>query len=412
LLARNALYLAGTLTASLLQYVYQFVSGRLLGRAAYGELAALIAAVFLLTLPQNVVSTIATRFGAAAKSREDWPAIGGLTIRLSAWMLGLSLALAGLLVIGGRAIAQFLGISGGTEIPILALIATVFLLLAVSRGILQGLQRFGWLAVNFIVDAGARVLAAVILINAGFAVTGALLAVAVGPLLAYGHTLFGLRGYLRGGIGHRTSQRRLAMFGLWVALGLSGVTFLFNVDVILARHYLSPDEAGVYAAAAVLGRVVYITTFAVAQVMFPEVTVLRSRGARHFHVVELSMALIVLLATPILIIYVFAPGVVLFFFGEAFRPVAPFLGPFALALTALSLSNLLINYQLSTADARFIVPLALACLLEPALIVAFHQTVGQIVLAVLVANLVLLAALGGLYLWGRFGGERQAVELV
>jgi O-antigen/teichoic acid export membrane protein len=393
----------GGLAAGLMAYAYHFVAGRMLGRAAYGELASLVAAVYLLSLPTNVVSTISMRFAAEAHARRDAPALRALLRRLTILMLGLGALLCAVLLVGRSWIAQFLGITGSGRIGILALAAALWLLLPVNRGILQGMQRFGFLSTNLVLDATVRVGLCAMLLALGYGVPGAVLALVLGPLIAYGHSFLGLRGLLGGQRGRAVSGRRLGAFALPATVGLLGITYLFNIDVILAKHYLTPDAAGTYAAGAVLGRVVYFASFSIAGVMFPEVATLHARNQRHFPVVELSLGLVVALAVPITLVYAFLPGLVVLPFGKAFTPVTQYLLPFALAFAALSVSNLLISYYLSVGERRFVPALLLACLLEPAWIVAFHASVGQLVGAVLGTNVVLLAVLSTLYLWHRFG---------
>ena len=118
----------------------------------------------------------------------------------------------------------------------------------------------------------------------------------LGPVIAYGQSLYSLRRFLPLSGGKPIPDRQLIAFALPVSAGLLGVTYLFNIDVILARHYLPPDAAGIYAAAAILGRVVFVATYSIAGVMFPEVTALHARNQSHFHIVELSLGLMVALA--------------------------------------------------------------------------------------------------------------------
>jgi len=76
----------------------------------------------------------------------------------------------------------------------------------------------------------------------------------------------------------------------------AGVTYLLNVDVVLSKHFLSGHDSGLYAAGAVLGRVIYFLGMTGAAVMFPEVTRRHARGEAHFAVVEKSLALLGILS--------------------------------------------------------------------------------------------------------------------
>ena len=160
-------------------------------------------------------------------------------------------------------------------------------------------------------------------------------------------------------------------------------------------------EPGIYAAASVLGRVVYFLGVAFAQVMFPEVAALHARNEAHLHVVDLSLALLAAVGTLLVVAYAAVPWLVILPYGPAFEPVRPYLWPFALALGLLAVANLLTNYFLSIGSGRFVLPLLAACLLETVLIVIHHSSPGEILAMVIVAMLLLVGALGAVYLLER-----------
>jgi O-antigen/teichoic acid export membrane protein len=176
-----------------------------------------------------------------------------------------------------------------------------------------------------------------------------------------------------------------------------GITYLYNIDVILARHYLSSREAGIYAAGAVLARVAYFLGLTITGVMFPEVAGRHARDEAHYHVVELSLAFLAAAGVCLIAAYALLPGLVLLPYGAQFDPVKPYLGPFAAALTLLALSNLLVNYFLSVNSRRFVPPLLAAALLETGLMTVFHHDLGQLLLVLLGVNLGLALVLGALY---------------
>jgi len=170
---------------------------------------------------------------------------------------------------------------------------------------------------------------------------------------------------------------------------------------VLSKHYLSAEAAGIYAAASVLGRVVYFLGLTISQVMFPEVATLHAKDEPHYHVVDLSLALLAAVAVGLTIVYALVPGIVLLPYGAAFNPVRPYLWPFALALGLLAIVNLFTTYLLSIGSARFAVPLIGACAIETALITIFHGSAAQILEMVLLTVGALAASLGAMYAFER-----------
>jgi O-antigen/teichoic acid export membrane protein len=394
-LRNSAIYLTGSLLAGAFGYVFHFVTGRLLGPAGYAVVAAAIAALYLLTLPAVVLQLVSARFTSVAAATGRLATVQPLLLRISAISLLGGLPVLLLLLLFAPAAARFLNISDSRIVYVLALGAVVTLLVTITRGALQGLRRFFALSGNALLDSASRVVLAGALILLGFGPLGAFAAVMVGPLVAYLQSLYLLRRLASGGTTEK--MEGLGSYTVLAAVAGIGVNYLVTADTLLAKHYLDAEAAGIYAAASVLARVVYFLGLTVAGVMFPEVASLHARNEAHFHVVDLSLLLVAGVGIALILTYSAVPGLVLLPYGAAFAPVRPYLGTFAVALTMLAVANLLINYFLSLARARFVVPLVAACVLETVLIVLFHAGIGQIITMVMVSLGILLAATAMLY---------------
>ena len=410
LLRHNVIYLGGTLAAGGLGYVYHFATGRLLGPAEYAVVASAVAALYLLNLPALVVQLVSARFTSLAAARGQLGNLPGLLLQVSALGLGVGLVISILLALLSGPAASYLRIGDRRVIYVLIAASLVAPLVAATRGALQGLQRFLALSLNTVLDMTVRVLGATLLILARFGALGGAFALVLGPVGAYVQSLFLLRGLRGRTAGVPASFAQVGRYAAMSAIAAIGTTWLYNADVVLSKHYLVAAAAGIYAASSVLGRVAYFLGVTVAQVMFPEVAALHARDEPHFHVVDLSMALVGVVSLALVLMYAAVPGLVVLPFGSAFTPVEQYLWPFALALGLLSLANLLINYFLSIGSLKFAGPLAAACVLETGLIVAFHGAVGQIVWMVVITMAALTASLGALYLLERFRAPRARIE--
>ena len=399
LLRNSAIYLTASLAAGFLGYVYHFETGRLLGPAQYAVVAAAIAGLSLLTLPAIVLQFVSARFTSvlAARGRDD--EIRPFLVRVSGLSLIAALPVAGLVVLAAPTVARSMNLPDQRVIYLLAAAAVLTLLTTVNRGALQGLGAFFALSGNTVLDMAGRLVLAGAFIALGFGVLGAVAAVLIGPAIAYVQGIWLLRS--------RTVRRRvtagaarvegLASYALLASFAGVGVNFLFSIDTLLAKRYLSSSDAGIYAAASVLARVVFFLGLTVSGVMFPEVAGRHARDEDHLHIVDRSLALLCGIGALLVAVYLLLPGLVLLPYGSHFIPVKPYLGPFAVALTLLAVSNLLISYFLSVAQGRFIIPLLVACGLEPLLITLFHANAWQILGMVLVALAVLCGSLTAMY---------------
>jgi O-antigen/teichoic acid export membrane protein len=399
----NAVYLAGSVVAGAFGYVFHFVSGRLLGPAGYGVVAATIAVLYVLTLPAPILQIVSMRFVSLAAARSDPGRIRTLLQRVTVISLIVGALIGLLLALFGGQVAAYLVTPDVRVVYVLIFATAAGLLVAGNRGALQGTRRFLALSVNMLVDNVSRVVGAAVLIMLGLGPVGALLGVVLGPAVAYLHSLALLRQPAHVVADETVSFGDVGRYALPAAMGVIGITYLFNIDIVLAKHYLPAAEAGIYAAGAVLARVVYFLGVTIAAVMFPEVATLHARDRAHFHVVDRSLLFLAAISIAFVAAYVLLPGLVLLPYGSSFDSVRGYLGPFAIALSMLSLSNLLVSYFLSLNSARFIGPLVAACVLETVLIPFFHAGIGQIVAVVVLTTTALALALGLLY-----GVDRRA----
>ena len=407
LLRNSAIYLGGSLLSGAFGYVFHFVAGRLLGPAGYSVVAAAIAALYLISLPGVVLQLVSARFTSVAAATGQAAGIRPLLVRISAVTIGAGVPAMLLLAAFAPQAAAFFNIADRRVVYALALGGLGTLLVTVTRGALQGLRRFFALAGNALVDSASRVALAAILVAAGLRTLGAVAAVVLSPLAAYAQSLWLLRRHAPAG-GEAERIDGMGRYALLAAAAGVGVNYLFTADTLLAKHFLGAGDAGIYAAASVLARVVYFLGLTVAGVMFPEVASLHARNQEHFHVVDRSLLLVAGLGVALVAVYATLPGLVLLPYGASFEPVKPYLGVFAVALTLLAVSNLLINYFLSVARGAFVAPLAAACLLETVLIAVFHSGIWQIIAMVMVSLGVLVAATLVLYSADRFGRPATA----
>lgn len=411
LLRYNAIYLAGTLAAGGLGYVFHFATGRLLGPAQYAVVASALSALYILTLPALVVQIVSARFTSLAVARGERGHLWPLLLQVSALGLGFGIPIAAILGVLAGPLTGYLQLSDQRVVYVLIAASLVAPLVAATRGALQGMQRFLALSINTMLDQAVRVVGATLLILSRFGAVGGTLALVLGPLTAYVQSLFMFGGpSVDAHMARRASFWQLGRYAAISAVAAVGTTYLYNVDVVLSKHYLVASAAGIYAAASVLGRVAYFLGLTITQVMFPEVATLHARDEPHFHVVDMSLGLLVGVSLLLMAFYAVLPGVVLLPFGGAFTQVENYLWPFAAALGMLAIANLLTNYFLSINSAKFAAPLIGACVAETVLISIFHSNVSQILWMVVISIGALVVVLGALYLMERVRTPAAAIE--
>jgi O-antigen/teichoic acid export membrane protein len=389
-LRRSALVLAaGMGVANAGNYGFNVVMAFLLGPAAYGALAALLALVLVGSVPglalQAVVARRTTLAGGAA-----WPGAGWLVGRAG---LGLGL----LTVLAGPGLVLFLHLDSAVPVVWLALALAPTPLLFAVQGLLQGRERFGALAAVMVAGAAVKLAAGLALVAAGLGVSGAMAGVAAGALLA---SLAGLRLAapttpgavdnpgspprgsarlpLRGASNREPGLER----GWWrevgtATTGLLGLFLLANVDVLLARHYLDRAAAGRYALGAVVAKIAFWAPQFVVTVVFPRLVGAADPRRLLAGSAGLIVGFGVLLAGGLVVAD--RAGLIVPVLGGGYAGLGPLLPLFAALGTALALVQLLLFEGIATRDRRMGRAVAVALVAEVALVAGpLHGSVGQI----------------------------------
>jgi O-antigen/teichoic acid export membrane protein len=392
LVRQNLILFAGGLTAGIGGFVYHAIAGRVLGPATYGQVAFLIAVYAVGTAPALILVVVLARYTATLAARGD----AGLATLLTrtARLVAIPCLVAVLITtLLARPIAAFEHL--GSTIPILILGFSIALIwqVAIPRGILQGLQRFPALSLNLSLELVVRTIAVVLLLKAGYAVSGAMAAVFIGLAFSFALGLYTLRDHFKR-VGARVQLRVMAGFSLTAAAGIIGVQILYNQDVILAEHYLSSHDGGIYGGLNKIGTIMYFLTLSVSQVLFPRVVEAVAKEQHPGRILLSSAGILSALGGGAILVFLVAPGLVVgILFGPAFRDATPYVFAVGIIGLALSLDNLLVQFFMAVHDRAFVPILAFGCLAEGVLIFFFHARVGQIVLDVLIALIGLLVLL-------------------
>jgi O-antigen/teichoic acid export membrane protein len=263
-----------------------------------------------------------------------------------------------------------------------------------NLGTLQGLQFFGWFATIMLLIPFLRLVLCIAFVLLGLGVNGAILGVVVSTLLAYLVSFHPLREVLKGPRTPSGSLLSLWSYSILAAAATMGMAALYSMDTILAKHFLSAHEAGLYAALATIGRIVLFITGSIYLVMFPKVVALHERGEPHTCTVWQAIVGVVILSGAVEIVFCLAPSwLTKLLFGQAFRAIGGQLAPYGMAMLLSAVAQVLLYYFLAIGHRRLILIIFLACALQISLMVWHHAGIPQFVQAMIVSNAAPLLAL-------------------
>jgi O-antigen/teichoic acid export membrane protein len=389
LLGGSLTLLAGSGLVGVTNLIYNVVTARLLGPTGFAHATAVYTLLMLASAITLSFQVVCAKYVASHPTEEEKAAIFG-ALHLRAWMAGIALAL--LLFVFNRVIMAYLNLPDQVLISLLALGTAFYIPLGVRRGYIQGVHAFGALAINFMLEGVVRLGGAFLLIRLGLGVKGAVLASVIAIIASY----FAARP--NPGLHSLGSQVNSISFreGLQAIVFFSGQVVINNFDIILVKHFFASDQAGIYAAVSLVGRLVNMCAWSVVNTMFPVSASARSSDREARPVLFLSLGMVFLILS-VLILGLWAIPSFLWriLFGAHFElgnygGLAALLILYAVTTGIYSLSSVMITYEMSRKIANTSwVQLAFsgAFILG---ICAFHKTLREVILVQLVLMVILL----------------------
>ena len=176
----------------------------------------------------------------------------------------------------------------------------------VGYGTSQGLQRFRYNALYGITGPVTKLGMGIILVVAGFGIMGALGGVLVGLVLALTAAIYSIRDLFRLRPVPMPKAELAKMKGsiLHVIVAITCLTIMVNVDVILARQYLDPDTAGLYAVCSMLSKIILFLPSSINIVIYPKLAAAHAKRSGTVVMMRLSV-LIALAVTGVVVLAFF-----------------------------------------------------------------------------------------------------------
>jgi O-antigen/teichoic acid export membrane protein len=386
ILGGSIIMLLGSGLVSAVNFGYNVAIARLLGPTAFGHAAAAVTLLMLVSAITLSFQLVCAKLVAKTESKSERAAIYSALLRRS-WGVGLILGTALLLASGP--VSRYLNLPSPFIVVLLALGIAFYIPLGTKRGGMQGTCEFTKLSWNFFLEAATKFCGAMILIAFGYGVYGAVAAISISVVLAYFIPPTSQELRIAPGGKVKASFRE----GMQAIVFFTGQVVINNIDILLVKHFFSPDSAGQYAAVALVGRVIYFASWSVVSAMFP---ISAAAQPKKENVSVLVIPILIVLGITVIFIAgltVFPDPVLRAVFGSGFQGVAKLdglLSLYAAATGTYSLGVVLMAYEMSRRIAN---TGWLQLAVSGAIVVGiylFHNTLQQVVLVQLVLMVGLL----------------------
>jgi O-antigen/teichoic acid export membrane protein len=403
--ARNSLILfAGTMTVNVINYFFHLIVGRLVSVETYGAFESLNSLFVIISVPAAALGMLATKYSSHSKAENDPEQtlflMKFLNRKVFAWLLPIF----AVMLLLTPLVADFLKINDRLAIILIWLMIILSFAGAVNGGIVNGWQKFkdaSWIG---ILGAIIKLAAAVFLIKIGFVLSGIIGGFVLGSLITYLLTFYVLRFIFRrkdsSGVTfwEKLNFTSMKAYVLPVLFGNLGLMILGNIDMVLAKHNLTPEMAGQYGALTIVSKIIFFVTGIIAAVLFPMAAEKNHKDGNAWPIFKYALWGIAIVCFFSIFIYSSFPRTVIgILFGSRYDSVAGFLSWFAVLASLFSLVNLIAQYLLSVHQTKFVYGFLFVSVLGTLAVLFVGKSISAI-LEIMIATQVLAAVIGLFYI--------------
>lgn len=389
----SVVLLSGSALVTGINLAYNVAVARSLGPQGFGQATVvytLLTIVSALTLSFQIITA------KVVAQQGSGPGKGGVYRELhrAAWGCGLLVALA--LILFRHGIAAYLNLPASILIVLLAIGAAFYIPLGTRRGYIQGECGFRGLATNLVLEGAVRLGGSLLLVALGYGVKGVIAANAAAMVVSYLAIPPRIAVRARNPLGFADAFREASQ----AIVFFSGQVLINNCDIVLVLHFLAPTAAGLYAAVAMVGRVIFAFSQAVMNSMFPVIAGTREEERRSLSLIATSLFLVLAIGGIMaLCLRVMPASVWTAFLGSGFQlaghhGLSYLLALYAITTVIYSLSVVMISYEMSykIANTSWMQLIFSGVLIAG--IARFHSSLNEVIVVRLVLMVGLLLLVG------------------
>lgn len=399
LLSGSFIMFAGGMVVNVLNYIYHLLMGRILGPVEYGILASVFSLLYIFGIVPLSSSVAIVKF---ISQSEDKREISIVYSSIRKFIFKVALGICIFIAVLSPAIAEFLKIDNFWLIFLTVPILFLNLIVLVNQATAQGMLRFMGFVLPNVVSAVIKLLLGLLLVYLGYSVFGATLAILIGAILSFFATIPYVKDINKKIKKGYFDIKPFLVFSFPVLVQALCFTAFFTLDVILVKHYLSPMEAGFYAAISLLGKIIYFAVSPIASAMFPIVSKRKARNEKYLKIFFTSLAVTVGISLVVVVLYYFFPKLaILLLYGKEYLSVYKDLVWMGLFMFFYSLSMLLVNLFLSVGETKVVYYPLIVLIIQVLGIIMFHGSIREVIYVNLFSMIILFTTLGGVLWYNR-----------
>ncbi len=379
--ASGAFLILASVGANFLNYVFNAYLGRTVSLSDFALISLISSLLYIISLPYSALGlTVSYRSGfLEGKHGQGGSYLFWEFIRKR--FLLLSFIVLALFLIGSPFFESFFNVSSFVPFVIFSPVIVIGLLSAIDRGYLSGKLMFTALALSLLVESAVKLVSAYAFVTLHVPIY-AYAAISISVIIAYFaswipalRTRQNKKEVKLIEVKHFPKKYFLTAF----ISGLSTIAFL-TLDIILVKHFLSPNDAGRYALISLVGKMIFF--FGTLTIQFVGPIVSRNEGAnrksdKEFNIVIL--ATIVLTGIGFVALGIVPQLTVPLLLGAKAQQILQYLPLFAAAMSCFTLSRIFVTYYQNKRIYTFSVLTFVISILQVVLFFFYHQDLQSVV---------------------------------
>lgn len=372
---------AGTIIGSFFSYLLQFVLGRTLSVEDFGSFTTLLSISGLIGVVAVVLGISLVKVVSELYVNEEGDKLKILFINISKFSLLIGAILFLVMFFLRNYISTVFKIGSISAITLFAVTAGLGIINSVPPSFIRGLQKFKRFSLFQVLSCLNRFIFPTIFVLMGFGLTGVLGGLSISSVLTL------VLGIVLLGFGLKTAKKidltkeykKIISFSLPVVFTHLFITSLTSIDLILVKKYFSPSEAGYFAGAVTLGKILMFGSGAVTVVMFPKIVALYTKGKDFYPEFKNLLAILMVTLFVGVASYSIFPGLITrIFFGKTFENSISYLPMFSVVVSLLVLINFFVSFFLAVEKVNVSFLLLPGVVLQYVLLNYRHSTLYEV----------------------------------
>lgn len=371
-------------------YLYNLFLGRILGPADFSDAALLITLLMVLSFVGMTFQLVAAKYVVLFSG--DKRILFVRQLIKYALIVGTCVSVA--VGLTQNELQTILSTQSNMMFGIFALGLPIYFLMSVNRGVYQGENQLISLSYTYLLEMGSRLFLTLGLLYFIPNYSPSIL-VASGILLSFIWGVFPIKRILHI---FKTKAQKVTIdykpirsFIIIMAAYECTQIVINNSDIILVKSFFDPEQAGLYASLALIGRVVYFVAWLFVMMLLPKVIALHKEGKRTDNLLLKNLLAVMALAISIVVAtFLFPETIVQLLFGKAYHSIAPLLWKYAFATSVFAMANIFTYYYLSISKYWPVAMAGLAGVGQVLGVFFWHKNLTQVVEVQIVVMVLLL----------------------